>query len=76
LKTIRVSDLKYGYNGPFPGELYDLASDPYEMHNLIDDPAYADDLARMQDHLDAWMVETEDPALRMVRWQMRQTPET
>lgn len=28
----------------YPGEweLYDLASDPYEMHNVINDPAYAD----------------------------------
>jgi len=25
------------------GELYDLASDPHEMHNLWDDPAHAAD---------------------------------
>lgn len=75
LKTIRVGDLKYGYNGPFPGELYDLASDPYELHNVIDEPAYADDLVRMQERLDAWMVDTEDPALRMYRWHLRKSPE-
>jgi arylsulfatase A-like enzyme len=74
MKTVRVGDLKYGYNGPFPGELYDLASDPHEMQNVIDDPAYADDLRRLQHRLETWMVDTEDPALRMYRWQLGQTP--
>ena len=75
MKTLRVGNLKYGYNGPFPGELYDLTVDPYELENVIDDPAYAGDLRRMQQRLEAWMVETEDPALRMYRWHLGKYPD-
>ena len=32
-------------------ELYDLASDPYELKNLFTDPAHRADLARMQAEL-------------------------
>ena len=32
-------------------ELYDLAGDPYELRNVIDDPRYADVLAEMQAEL-------------------------
>jgi len=41
LLTYRHKDLKYGWNVVNRDELYDLAADPHEMHNLIDDPAYA-----------------------------------
>ena len=44
-----------------PGEeLYDLEKDPYEIHNLAEDPAYADQLATMRKHLDTWMEESND----------------
>jgi len=33
-------------------ELYDLKNDPYEMNNLIDDPAAHDQLAKMRTELD------------------------
>ena len=32
-------------------ELYDVDADPYEMSNLIDDPAHADTVARLRDEL-------------------------
>jgi N-sulfoglucosamine sulfohydrolase len=35
-------------------QLYDLHSDPYEIHNLADDPRYAADLARLRDALAEW----------------------
>lgn len=41
-------------------ELYDLRSDPFEVHNLANDPAYAKDLQAMRDKLDSWMVESND----------------
>lgn len=75
MKTIRVGNLKYGYNGPFPGELYDLETDPHETRNLIDDPGYSNAVQRLQQKLDEWMAETNDPALRMFRWHRRISPE-
>ncbi len=44
-------------------ELYDLRTDPGELNNLIDDPAYAAPLADLRARLDAWMEETNDPFL-------------
>lgn len=75
MKTIRLGNLKYGYNGPFPGELYDLEADPTESNNLIHDPSYSDELEEMQQKLDEWMEETDDPARRMYRWHRGISPE-
>lgn len=41
-------------------ELYDLKTDPYEMHNLAGNQEYKDDLSRLSKALDKWMKETED----------------
>ncbi len=41
-------------------ELYDVNADPYEINNLAEDPAYADELAKMRERLATWMVETND----------------
>ena len=41
-------------------ELYDLRADPGELHNLIDDPAYADVLARLRERMLTWYQETCD----------------
>jgi len=35
-------------------EFYDVDNDPHEMHNLIDDPRYARDIARMRRELTRW----------------------
>ncbi|MHC5067029.1 MAG: sulfatase family protein [Planctomycetota bacterium] len=35
-------------------ELYDCTSDPHELRNLANDPAHADDLARLRAALDDW----------------------
>jgi len=42
-------------------ELYDLAADPHEMANRIDDPALAAIRDTMHDHLVDWMNDTRDP---------------
>jgi hypothetical protein len=46
-----------------PEELYDLAADPNERRNLIDDPAHAAVRERLRARLDAHMRETADPLL-------------
>ncbi|MBL4701865.1 MAG: sulfatase [Phycisphaeraceae bacterium] len=43
---------------------YDLASDPQEAHNLIDDPAYASIIQEMQQKLADWQKQTDDPILQ------------
>jgi uncharacterized sulfatase len=43
-----------------PEELYDLQTDPYELHNLIDDSAQHATLERLRKQLDAWIADTHD----------------
>ena len=43
-----------------PEELYDCITDPHNIHNLADDPAYEDVLVRMRNRLDQWRSETRD----------------
>ena len=48
-------------------EFYDFANDPNALNNLIDDPNYADEIQDLRNALEAWMVETDDPALNAFR---------
>ena len=48
-------------------EFYDFANDPNALNNLIDDPNYADEIQGLRNALEAWMVETGDPALEAFR---------
>ena len=41
-------------------ELYDSENDPHMIHNVIDDPQYADVVKRMRKQLHDWMLETRD----------------
>jgi len=41
-------------------ELYDITKDPWELHNLAQDPAYAETLTAHRKALDAWRSETGD----------------
>ncbi len=41
-------------------EFYDLENDPHEVNNLVDDPRYADELARHRAILKDWMRQTDD----------------
>ncbi|MGH7134171.1 MAG: sulfatase family protein [Pirellulales bacterium] len=45
-----------------PEELYDLQTDPYEIHNLIDsqEPEHRDALDRLQKVLKQWLVDSDD----------------
>jgi len=59
-KAVRNERWKYIHYLDLEGadELYDLARDPYEMKNLIADPATAKDLATMRTELDRLLKET------------------
>lgn len=46
-------------------EFYDLANDPYELHNLAGDPAFKYDFARLKAEYDAW---NEGANARWDRW--------
>lgn len=54
---------KYVWNDGDLDELYDLATDPYELNNLIHDLHHAAGLARLRERLRRWMGETSDPLL-------------
>ena len=41
-------------------EFYDLKKDPRELHNVIDDPAYAQIIAQLKDRMTTWYMETCD----------------
>ncbi len=41
-------------------ELYDLQNDPFELHNLADDPAHLVTLDRLRLKLEAWIADTND----------------
>ncbi len=44
-------------------ELYDSENDPHMIHNVIDDPQFADVVKRMRGQLRDWMLETRDLGL-------------
>ena len=63
-------------------ELYDLKSDPYEVHNVADDPKYASKLTILRKALAHWQLEigdkgfvTEHDLIEMF-WPERLQPET
>ncbi|MEQ8210548.1 MAG: sulfatase [Lacipirellulaceae bacterium] len=41
-------------------ELYDLAADPHQVHNLAENPEYAGELQRHREILESWISETDD----------------
>jgi len=69
-RTMRFENIKYGYSGGHPEELYDLNTDPYEMKNIIDEPAYHETVKMMRGKLLDWMNQTADPALQFYERQM------
>jgi len=42
-------------------ELYDLKSDPDQLHNVSDKPEYSEKLNRLRDRVTQWMEQTHDP---------------
>ena len=48
-------------------ELYDFENDPDALVNLVDHPDHQDQLNRLREELEAWMIEHDDPALDAFR---------
>lgn len=59
-KAVRNQQYKYIHYVDLEGmnELYDIISDPYELHNLIDDPEMATVLGEMKQELNRLLQET------------------
>ena len=59
-RMLRDRRYKYIYNPVAFDELYDLQTDPGELHNLVDDPAQQERLQALQIRMDAWMHQIHD----------------
>ncbi|MCY4484267.1 MAG: DUF4976 domain-containing protein [Spirochaetaceae bacterium] len=68
-RMIRTADWKYVYNPATEDELYDLRSDPGELHNLAAMVAYGHVLRRMKARLVARMRATGDSLASENAWQ-------
>jgi len=60
-RMIRTSTAKYVYSPHGMDELYDLAADPHERVNRVDDAAYDEMRADLRGRLVDWMTRTNDP---------------
>ncbi|MDY4519344.1 MAG: sulfatase-like hydrolase/transferase [Candidatus Spyradocola sp.] len=64
VRMIRNREWKYIHRVPYgPDELYHLADDPGEEHNLIDRPETAEVQRALRAELQQWFVRWADPAL-------------
>jgi len=64
VRMIRNKTWKYIHRYPYgPHELYNLADDSAEEHNLIDSQAHQATVAEMKVELEAWFLRYVDPAL-------------
>ena len=54
-------DYKLIANKESIAELYNLRTDPFELHNLYEDPAFADVRADLENRLRIWQKRTDDP---------------
>ncbi|MBM3958058.1 MAG: sulfatase-like hydrolase/transferase, partial [Gemmatimonadetes bacterium] len=59
-RGVRTGRYMYARHQSKPWVLYDLQKDPYELENLINDPAAASILQDMDKRLQAWMNQTGD----------------
>jgi choline-sulfatase len=64
VRMIRTKEWKYIHRYPYgPNELYDLAEDPGEEKNLVEEPEHAVRIERMREDLEGWFVRHADPAV-------------
>lgn len=62
-RMVRDTRWKYVWNPVAEDELYDLVTDPAELHNRAGDPACASELQRLRARLIWWMEHTHDRLL-------------
>ncbi|TWU67339.1 sulfatase [Crateriforma conspicua] len=58
---------------PIAKEFYEVANDPWEQHNLIDDPQYSDDVASLSSQLEQYQRQTGDPRVTGDQYIFRKT---
>lgn len=53
--------IEYCVDGERTTQLFDVVNDPWEMENLAEQDAFADDVRRLRKELDRWHGELDDP---------------
>lgn len=67
-RMVRTKSWKYIYNPCSHDELYDMASDPFELNNVANQLAYKHVLRRMKDRLVRWLRRTDDTIVQEDSW--------
>lgn len=70
MRAIITDRYKLAINLLDKDELYDVEQDPYNLHNLIDDPEHACVRDALHDRILCWMNESRDP-FRGYQWKCR-----
>ena len=71
VRMVREREWKYVHRYPYgPHELYNLAADPGETHNLLEEEAYAETLERLRGKLESWFLQYVNPLRDGVRQQV------
>ena len=73
LKMVRMGDWKLSFDMLGQGQLYNLASDPYELRNLYGNPSLATQQMRLLEELLGWTIRTQDN-LPTARYQAKWPP--
>ena len=61
-RMVRDHDYQLTFNESERGELYDLKKDPYQLHNVCYDPAYAEIKKKYMELLSTHLKTSNDPA--------------
>jgi arylsulfatase A-like enzyme len=60
IRMLQTDRFKYIFHVNDVDELYDHENDPYELHNVAEDPNYASDLRELKHRMVDWMARTKD----------------
>ena len=64
LRALHEGESKFVWSSDGRHELYDLAGDPWEEKNQLDQPRFAQDVVALRRELDAWHEEQDGRANR------------